>query len=185
MSAFDYIIVGAGTAGAVIAARLTEDLNTKVLLIEAGPHFASIEQTPRDLLDSRAVSVDDHDWHYITQVTPGRDFPYARGKVSGGCSAVNGVISLRGLPQDFRAWAAAGNTGWDWEDILPMYKRIEKISTLDMPLITAVLERFQSNVLDLISIPQWSLRKNRHGRWLRLEPDHNHPDGYDGVGPIR
>ena len=84
MSAFDYIIVGAGTAGAVIAARLTEDLNTKVLLIEAGPHFASIEQTPRDLLDSRAVSVDDHDWHYITQVTPGRDFPYARGKVSGG-----------------------------------------------------------------------------------------------------
>ena len=53
--------------------------------------------------------------------------------MSGGCSAVNGVISLRGLPQDFRAWAAAGNTGWDWEDILPMYKRIENDFDFDMP----------------------------------------------------
>ena len=127
-----------------------------MLLIEAGPHFSSIEQTPRDLLDSRAVSVEDHDWHYITEATPGRDFPCKR-KVSGGCSAVNGVISLRGLCQDFRAWAAAGNTGWDWEDILPMYKRIENDIDFGYAPITAVLERFPFNVSGLMSIHLSSL----------------------------
>ena len=186
MKAFDYIIVGAGTAGAVIASRLTEDENIKVLLLEAGPHFTSIDETPRDLLDSRAVSVEDHDWHYITQVTPGRDFPYARGKVSGGCSAVNGVISLRGLPQDFRAWAAAGNTGWDWEDILPMYKRIE--NDIDFGYASyhgssgkIPIQRFKP---DQYSPVVAAFKESAMADGYAWVPDHNHPNGYDGVGPI-
>ena len=186
MNSFDYIIVGAGTAGAVIASRLTEDENIKVLLVEAGPHFSSIEETPSDLLDSRAVSVDKHDWHYMTEVTPGRDFPYARGKVSGGCSAVNGVISLRGLQQDFRAWAAAGNPGWDWEDILPMYKRIE--SDLDFGYASfhgsagkIPIQRFQP---DQYTPVVSSFRDSATAKGYAWVPDHNHPNGYDGVGPI-
>ena len=186
MKTFDYIIVGAGTAGAVIASRLTEDENITVLLLEAGPHFTSIEETPRDLLDSRAVSVEAHDWHYITQVTPGRDFPYARGKVSGGCSAVNGVISLRGLPQDFRAWAAAGNTGWDWEDILPMYKRIE--NDIDFGYAPyhgssgkIPIQRFKP---DQYSPVVAAFKESAMADGYAWVPDHNHPNGYDGVGPI-
>lgn len=123
-SVFDYIIVGAGNAGATIASRLSESPEIKVLLVEAVPHFRSKEATPHDLLDSRAVSVDTHDWNYLTEVIPGRTFPYARGKVSGGCTSVNGCITLRGLEQDFRQWARLGNDGWDWEDILPFYNLI-------------------------------------------------------------
>lgn len=186
MKSFDYIIVGAGTAGAVVASRLTEDSEINVLLIEAGPHFATIDETPSDLLDSRAVSVEDHDWHYITEVTPGRNFPYARGKVSGGCSAVNGVIALRGLQQDFKEWATLGNHGWDWEDILPMYKRIE--NDLDYGYAPyhgsggkIPIQRFKPDQYSPVVSAFKSSAMSLGHAWV---PDHNHPKGYDGVGPI-
>lgn len=183
---FDYIIVGAGNAGAPIASRLSEDPTNRVLLIEAGPHFRSIDETPKDLLDSRAVSVDTHDWNYLTDVIPGRQFPYARGKVSGGCSSVNGCISLRGLEQDFREWASLGNDGWDWEDILPLYKRIE--TDLDfgcssyhgssgrIPIVRFKPEEYSPVVS--------AFKKTAMGNGYAWVPDHNHPEGYDGVGPI-
>lgn len=182
----DYIVIGAGNAGAVIASRLSEEARCKVLLIEAGPHFRSIEETPRNLLDSRAVSVDTHDWSYITDVIPGRPFPYARGKVSGGCTSVNGCITLRGLEQDFREWARLGNDGWDWEDILPLYKRIE--NDLDygyasyhgsggrIPVVRFKPEEY-SRVVS-------AFRATAVASGYAWVPDHNHPEGYDGVGPI-
>ena len=186
MKHFDYIVVGGGNAGAAIAARLSEDAAAQVLLVEAGPHFRSIEETPQDLLDSRAVSVEKHDWNYITEVIPGREFPYARGKVTGGCSSVNGCISLRGLEQDFREWAQLGNRGWDWEDILPLYKRIEH--DLDFGYASyhgsagrIPIQRFKP---DEYSHVVAAFKQTAMANGYAWVPDHNHPEGYDGVGPI-
>lgn len=183
---FDYIVIGAGNAGATIAARLSENSSNQVLLVEAGPHFRSLEETPADLLDSKAVSVDMHDWKYLTDVIPGRQFPYARGKVSGGCTAVNGCICLRGLEQDFRQWAGNGNDGWDWEDVLPFYKLIENDldfgyanyhgSSGRIPVV-----RFKpTEYSQVVSAFKETAMANGYS-WV---PDHNHPDGRDGVGPI-
>ncbi|MFY8149781.1 MAG: GMC family oxidoreductase [Prochlorococcaceae cyanobacterium] len=186
MKSFDYIVVGAGNAGAVIAARLSEDAQTNVLLLEAGPHFRSLQETPSDLLNSREVSVEKHDWNYITEVIPGREFPYARGKVSGGCTAVNGCICLRGLEQDFREWEQLGNPGWGWEDILPLYKRIE--NDLDFGYASyhgsegkLPIVRFQP---DQYSKVVSAFKRTAMGNGFAWVADHNHPQGYDGVGPI-
>jgi choline dehydrogenase len=122
---YDDIIVGAGSSGAALAARLSEDAERAVLLLEAGPDYTSVEQTPRDLLNSRALSLVDHDWMLTAEAVPGRTIPYPRGKVTGGCSAVNGVIALRGLPDDYDEWAELGNEGWGWDEVLPYFRRLE------------------------------------------------------------
>lgn len=186
MKSFDFIIVGGGNAGAVIASRLSENPDLAVLLIEAGPHYRSLEQTPSDLTDSRAVSVVDHDWNYITDVIPGREFPYARGKVTGGCSAVNGVIALRGLEQDFREWFQLGNKGWDWENILPIYNRIENDKDYGyknyhgnngpLPIVRFSSDQYTKVVAEF--------KATAMGQGYQWVPDHNHPAGLDGVGPI-
>src|SRR5690349_5102600 len=106
---FDDIVVGAGAAGAVLAARLSEDPGRRVLLLEAGPDFASVASTPPDLLDSRRVASAAFDWGYSADATPGRPIGYPRGRVVGGTSAVNAAIALRGMPADFDEWAAWGN----------------------------------------------------------------------------
>jgi choline dehydrogenase len=121
---YDDIVVGAGSSGAVLAARLSEDPNRSVLLLEAGPDYASIERTPADLLTAW-VSLIDHDWGLMAKATPGREIAYARGKVTGGSSAVNGAIALRGIPADFDEWAAMGNSEWSFANLLPYYRKLE------------------------------------------------------------
>jgi choline dehydrogenase len=122
---YDDIIVGAGSAGAVLAARLSEDATRRVLLVEAGPDYATLELTPDDLRNSGRMSLRDHDWGLTAEAVPGRSIPYPRGRVVGGSSAVNATIALRGAPADYDEWAALGNDEWSWDKVLPHFRRLE------------------------------------------------------------
>ena len=127
----DIIIVGAGSAGSAIASRASEDPNRDVLLLEAGPDYADPADTPFDLINSHNNSYRDHDWGLSHSPTEGRTMPLPRGKVTGGSSAVNTTIALRGIPEDFDEWNNHGNSEWAWEKVLPAFKRLER--DLDFP----------------------------------------------------
>ncbi|MEO7093038.1 MAG: GMC family oxidoreductase N-terminal domain-containing protein, partial [Polyangiales bacterium] len=120
------IVVGAGSAGAVIAARATERSDREVLLVEAGPDYVDLEGLPHDLRDGTRNSMRSHDWGYRHRPLAGQvlfDFP--RGRLVGGSSAVNTCIALRGHPYDYDEWAAMGLTDWSFEACLPAFKRLE------------------------------------------------------------
>lgn len=124
--AWDVIIVGAGAAGAVIAARVSEDPNRTVLLVEAGPDYATPGDLPRDLRDGHDNSYVDHDWGLSHTSVAERNDPFPRGRVTGGSSAVNTTIALRGIPADYDHWAALGNPEWAWHKVLPAFNRLER-----------------------------------------------------------
>ena len=92
---YDDVIVGAGSAGAVLAARLSEDSARKVALLEAGPDYAGLEVMPEDLQNSYRMSLREHDWGFTAEAMPGRSIPYPRGRVTGGSSAVNATYKSR------------------------------------------------------------------------------------------
>lgn len=123
---FDIIIVGAGSAGSVIAARVTEDPNKHVLLLEAGPDYPDISETPFDLVNSHNNSYQDHDWGQAYRPTRGREVAFPRGRVTGGSSAVNTTIALRGMPEDYDEWADLGNSEWAWDNVLIAFNRLER-----------------------------------------------------------
>ncbi len=123
----DYVIVGAGSAGCVLAARLTEDPNVQVTLLEAGPPDASVLiHCPAGL--ALLAKMGRANWAFQTVPQAGlngRRGYQPRGKVLGGSSSVNAMIYARGVPQDYDAWAAEGNIGWCWDEVLPFFKRAE------------------------------------------------------------
>src|SRR5438034_1654557 len=133
---YDVVIVGAGTAGSILAARLSEDPRRSVLLIEAGPDYSSLESLPDKLRYGYTTAADitpsDHDWKFVGRATPQAEpMLVPRGKVTGGSSAINGEIFLRGIPEDFDAWADLGNTEWSFQKVLPFFCRLER--DLDFP----------------------------------------------------
>lgn len=123
----DVVIVGAGSAGAVVAARVSEDPNRTVLLIDAGPDYPLAADLPDDLRDGRDNSYVDHDWGLAYSPTvDGREGPFPRGRVVGGSSAVNTAIALRPAPEDCARWAELGNPEWAWDRVLPALRRLER-----------------------------------------------------------
>jgi choline dehydrogenase-like flavoprotein len=132
----DLVVVGAGSAGCVIASRVSEDPRQRVLLLEAGPDYRDPEAIPADLLNGLNNSYTAHDWGFVYQRSPlaGPDTPLPRGKVVGGSSAVNTCIALRGDPADYDEWAELAGPEWAWEKCLGAFKRLETDLDIDNDL---------------------------------------------------
>ncbi|MBB6309651.1 GMC family oxidoreductase [Xanthobacter tagetidis] len=127
---FDYVIVGAGSAGCVLANRLTKDPSVRVLLLEAGPkdNYIWLHVPIGYYFTFGNPRVD---WCFTTEPEPGlggRQIKYPRGKVLGGCSSINAMVYIRGQAADYDRWRDTGNPGWGWDEVLPYFKRSEDYS---------------------------------------------------------
>ena len=136
----DTVVIGGGTAGAAVAARLVQGTSQTVLLIESGPDYGaySEQRWPAQLLDARSLP-GGHDWGYVNGASTGRPgHPLERARVMGGCSSHNGCAAIWGSRVDYDHWAALGNPGWSADDLLPFFRlanetlKVKRISTSEI-----------------------------------------------------
>src|SRR5512139_2825182 len=139
MDKSDFLIIGGGSAGAVVASRLSEDPQTRVLLVEAGRDTPP-DAVPADIADTFPASSlnPNYFWPGLEAVrsSGGAARPFPQARIMGGGSSVMGLWALRGLPSDFDAWVAAGAEGWGWADVLPFYRKLENDFDRDQSQIT-------------------------------------------------
>jgi choline dehydrogenase len=189
---YDVVVVGAGSAGAALATRLSENPACNVLLIEAGHDYANIDELPDEIRQGHAtgteLAVDPdgiHNWAFTAKATPLiANMPVPRGKVTGGTSAINGQVYLRAIPEDFDFWVSEGNDEWSYEKSLPFMNKLENDLDIvdqyhgnDGPI---VVRRYQP---DELADDQAAFIEAVTAAGFARTDDHNHPAS-SGVGPL-